>query len=109
MKERIYRIPFINKGEIYEIYARSVANSSLYGFLEIEDLVWGNASSLVIDPGEDRLRTEFKDVSCTLIPLHAVIRIDVVEKPGQAKITSFKEKSNVMPFPGPIYAPPLNE
>jgi hypothetical protein len=104
-QECIYRIPFMNKGEVYEIYAKGVANSDLYGFLEVEELVWGKAASVVIDPAEERLRNEFKDVSCVLIPLHSILRIDIVEKPGVAKITSVKEGSNVMPFPAPLYRP----
>lgn len=101
----VYRIPFTNKGELYEIYAKNVDNSDLFGFLEVSDIVWGSTGSLVIDPMEERLRNEFKGVNCTFIPLHAVMRIDVVEKPGTAKITPIAGGNNVTPFPAPIYTP----
>ncbi len=106
-KERIYRISFINKGEAYEIYAKGIAHGDLFGFLEIEDIIWGNNTSMVIDPSEERLRNEFKGVTCTFIPMHAVNRIDEVEKTGVAKITSIKG-SNITPFPTPIYTPTNN-
>ncbi len=103
----IYRVPFTSKGEIYEIYARNVDNSDLFGFLEISDIVWSSKDSIVIDPSEERLRDEFKGVNCILIPLHAVVRIDVVEKPGTAKIMPIAGSNNVTPFPASFYSPPV--
>lgn len=45
---------------MYEIYADSVGNCDLYGFVEVSDLAFSQqdetASSVVIDPTEERLR-----------------------------------------------------
>ena len=35
---------------MYEVYARDVHQSGLFGFIEIEDLVFGEKTSLVVDP-----------------------------------------------------------
>ncbi len=98
--ETIYRIQFFNQGQVYEVYAHSIYQSDLYGFIEIEDYIFGEKSQVVIDPGEERLRNEFEGVERSFIPMHAVIRIDEVEKEGQAKVTDTKGQ-NVMPFPVP--------
>ena len=85
---RIYRIAFYNQGNVYEIYARKVGPSDLYAFIEIEDIIFGERSKVLIDPSDEKLKSEFKGVKCTHIPMQAVIRIDEVEKAGQNKIIS---------------------
>jgi hypothetical protein len=98
-QQRLYRVAFINKGQLYEVYARSVASSDLYGFVEIEELVFGERTSLVIDPAEEKLAAEFANVKRSFVPMHAVVRIDEVDKRGTAKLTPVGEGSNVTPFP----------
>ena len=68
MTENTYRILFHNQGQIYEVYARSIYQSDLYGFVEVEDYVFGNHSQMLIDPAEDRLRSEFEGVQRSYIP-----------------------------------------
>ncbi|GMQ99246.1 MAG: DUF1820 family protein [Zetaproteobacteria bacterium] len=100
-KQHIYRISFINQGKVYEIYANHVGASDMLGFVEISHLQFGEKSSVVLDPGEESLKNEFKRVKRTYIPVHSVIRIDEVEKLGHAKITEAPEESkgNVMTLP----------
>ena len=99
-KKPIYKVIFHNQGKVYEIYARSVSQGGLFGFVELEKLVFGEKSSVVLDPSEENLKSEFRDVSRTYIPLHAVIRIDEVSKQGIAKAVAHAGKAeNVMPFP----------
>ena len=76
----IYKIMFLNQGEMYEIYARQVYQSDLWGFLEAEEFVFGERSQMIVDPAEEKLKTEFASVKRSFIPLHAVVRIDEVEK-----------------------------
>ena len=102
---RIFRISFINHGKIYELYAEAVRQAEVYGFLEIEGLVFGETTSVVIDPSEERLKSEFSGVTRTLVPMHAVIRVDEVEKQGQSKILDIDSDTNVTAFPGSFYAP----
>ncbi len=104
-KKTIYKIIFHNQGKIYEIYANSVHQGALFGFIEIEKLIFGEKSSLVVDPTEENLKSEFNEVSRTYIPMHSIIRIDEVNKQGAAKITAASESGeNVMPFP--VYTQP---
>ena len=44
MKERrIFRISSYNRGDIYEPCARSVRHSELYAFVDVEDIIFGDA------------------------------------------------------------------
>ena len=99
-KKTTYRVTFHNQGKLYEIYARNVNQSGLMGFVEVEDILFGEKSTVVVDPTEENLKAEFAGVSRTYIPMHAVVRIDVVEKSGQSKVTETTGGSDkVMPFP----------
>ena len=100
-KTHIYRIYFHSHGQIYEVYAHSIFQSDLYGFVEIEDYIFGEKSQILIDPSEDKLRQEFESVQRSFVPMHAIIRIDEVEKEGTAKVTE-TQGSNVTPFPMPV-------
>lgn len=100
-KKRSYRVIFHSQGKIYEIYARGVSQSAMYGFVEVEGLVFGERSSVVVDPSEEQLKSEFGHVKRTYLPAHSVIRIDEVDKEGQGKVIEGKPgAANVMPFPG---------
>lgn len=93
-KKQIYRITFANQEAIYEIYARKVCESEMFGFLEVEEFVFGENTSLVVDPSEERLKLEFSQVKRTFIPMHSVFRIDEVEKEGVAKVRDRSQESN---------------
>ncbi|MEJ2464956.1 MAG: DUF1820 family protein [Candidatus Thiodiazotropha sp.] len=67
---RIFKIVFLNQGKVYEIFARSVRQGELYGFVEVEDLIFQDSSSLVVDPSAERLKEEFAGVHRTRIPIH---------------------------------------
>ena len=104
--KKIYRIAFYNQGEIYELHAAEIHQSNLYAFVEIKDIIFGERSSVVVDPAEERLKSEFEGVSRTYIPLHSVIRIDEVEREGANKIISTdSQQGTVTPFP---QIPPRN-
>jgi hypothetical protein len=100
----IYKVLFVNQGKVYEIYARKVGHGQLFGFIEVEELVFGERSTVVLDPAEEHIKSEFAGVKRSFLPLHSVLRIDEVTKKGTAKITPI-EGGNVTPFPGPLYAP----
>ena len=98
---KIYRISFYNQGDIYELHAREIHQGNMYAFLEIEDIIFGERSAIVVDPAEEKLKSEFEGVKRTYIPLQAVIRIDEVEREGTNKIIATDSNSGkVMPFPG---------
>lgn len=98
-KRRLYRVSFLQQGNVYEVYARKVVQGAFYGFVEVEELVFGEKSTVVVDPGEEKLKSEFKDVTRFHIPMHAVLRIDEVSSPGVAKMVAGEPGSKVTPFP----------
>ena len=105
-KKRIYKIIFTNEGKIFEIYAKQVISGDLYGFVEVQGLLFGERTTLVVDPSEEQLKLEFNGVSKTYIPFHTIVRIDEVEKEGPGKIIqlSASEKGGLHLHP-PSYAP----
>ena len=103
----MYRITFHNQGQVYELYAKSVDSGAMYAFVAVEDVVFGEHTELVVDPSEEKLKDEFRDVKKTYIPMHAVIRIDEVSKQGTNKIIESGESGNITPFP--VTMPPKRE
>lgn len=82
----LYRVVFVNQQQVYELYAKRVYQAELFGFVVIEDFVFGENSGIVIDPGEERLKTEFENIKRSYVPMHEIVRIDQVERRGTAKI-----------------------
>ena len=97
----IYKIIFEHQDKIYEIYAKHISEGALMGFIEVEELVFSSAEDqLLVDPSEERLRLEFVGVGRSYIPLHAILRIDEVQKEGTAKIQDGSPVPNIKHFPG---------
>jgi len=102
--EHIFKVIFSNQGQVYEIYAKQFSQGELFGFIEVEQLLFGERSKLIVDSSEERLKTEFSGVRRVFIPMHSVVRIDEVEKPGPARITPAEAGSGVVkafPLPTP--------
>ena len=106
-KKSIYRIIFNSQGNVYELYAREVTQGAMFAFVEIGDISFGERSKLVLDPSDEKLKAEFSGVKRTYIPLHAVVRIDQVEKEGRAKVRpgGDAESGNIAAFPVPMKPP----
>ena len=103
-KEILYKVIFMNQGQVYEIYARQVDHGNLFGFIEVEELVFGERSGVVVDPSEEKIKSEFDNVKRTYLPMHSILRIDEVDKQGKSKVSKL-EGGNVAQFPMPIYTP----
>lgn len=103
----IFRIMFVNQGKVYEVYARKVSQGDLFGFIEVEELVFGTRSGVVVDPAEERIKSEFEGVKRSLLPMNSILRIDEVRKQGVSKISAL-EGSNVAPFPLPLAPVPTD-
>jgi len=100
----LYKVTFMSQGQVYEVYARGVGHGALFGFVEVEELVFGERSSIVLDPSEEKIKSEFKGVKRTYLPIHTIIRIDEVDKQGTSKISKI-EGDNITQFPVPVYTP----
>ena len=96
----IYRVVFVQNDEIVELYAKHIAEmESMFGFIAVEGFMFGEKSTVVVDPSEERLKALFSGVKRTYIPMQEVVRIDEVEKQGTSKITPLPKGSVVSPFP----------
>jgi hypothetical protein len=98
MEKSVYRVAFLNNGKCYEIFASQIEQAELFGFIELKELLFNSRSGIVVDPGEEKLKSEFEGVQSSFIPVHSIVRIDKVEKLGVASIGD--ANSNVItPFP----------
>ena len=102
--DSIYRICYYNRNQLYELYASSVYQGNLYGFIEVEGLIFGKRSEIVLDPSEEKLRAEFKEVKRSYIPMHSIVRIDEVERAGRPQA---HDESGVPPIYS--FTPPKNK
>ena len=99
---KLYKISFLSAGRIYELYARRVASSELWGFTEVSELVFDIGEGVVVDPTEERLRDEFGATKKLHLPMQSILRIEEVERRGALRIRDAASgETVVMPFPLP--------
>lgn len=109
-KNTLYRIIFLNEDQIYEVYAKNVSESDMFSFIQIENLVFGKGATLVVDPAEERLKAEFSGVNRFYVPMHAIVRIDEVEKEGVAKVHEISQTTgNIRRLNPTIYSADPND
>jgi len=106
MSTPLYKVIFYNQGHVYEIYAKEIYQSEMYGFIEVEGYVFGERSQMIVDPGEEKLKGEFANVNRSYIPMHAIVRIDEVEKEGTSKVSDIAAADKVAQFPFPKHLAP---
>lgn len=99
--EPVYKVIFQNSNQVFEVFARQIYQSDMWGFIEVEEFVFGERSQILVDPSEEKLKNEFKDVRRSYIPMQAIIRIDEVDKEGASKISEAGSGSNISSFPFP--------
>ena len=99
----VYKVIFHNNNQVFEVFARQIYQSDMWGFIEVEEFVFGERSKILVDPSEEKLKNEFGGVTRSYIPLQSIIRIDEVDKEGPAKISDTPSgEGNVsrLPFAG---------
>jgi hypothetical protein len=106
MADPIYKVIFVNQNQVFELYAKQIYQSDLYGFIEVEEYIFGERSGILVDPAEEKLKTEFAGVKRSYIPMHSIVRIDEVEKEGKVRIREGSAGAKVMSFPMPPGARP---
>ena len=98
----LYKVTFLNAGRVYELYARRVGASPLWGFTQVADLVFDVAEGVVVDPAEERLRAEFADTRVLHLPMQAVVRVEEVDRKGVSAVRDAAAGDGVVtPFPFP--------
>ena len=101
--KNVYKIIFIQLGEIYEVFAKQIYQSDMYGFIEVEEYIFNKDKQLVVDPSSEKLKKEFNKVERSYIPVNSIMRIDEVNETGEAKIK--ENKSQISPLPINIQPP----
>ncbi len=48
----MFKVIFYNQNQVFEVYARAIYQSEMYGFVEVEEFVFGERGNLVVDPSE---------------------------------------------------------
>jgi hypothetical protein len=77
--KKLFKISFINeKKEVLQIFANEVNPTSFLGLIEVSDIVFIDASDILVTPDDEKIRKEFQDVVKTYIPISYVVRIDEV-------------------------------
>ena len=56
--KNVYKIIFIQLGEIYEVFAKQIYQSDMYGFIEVEEYIFNKDKQLVVDPSSEKLKNE---------------------------------------------------
>ena len=46
-------------GEVYEVFAKQIFQSDMYGFIEVENYIFNKDKQLVVDPSSEKLKNEF--------------------------------------------------
>lgn len=95
----LYKVIFINRSKVYELYARDVFSSDIYGFIYVAELVFDQNKTIVIDPAEDKIRDEFENVNVLHLPVQSIIRIEEVKKKMSCKIRELKKGENIASIP----------
>ena len=101
--EPIYKVIFINPNQVFELFARQIYQSDLYGFIAVADYILGEPSPIVVDSAEARLKREVAGVKGRYIRMDASVRIDEIEKEGSVRIRDAKSsdgKVMTLPLPG---------
>ena len=57
-KEPVYKVIFQNGNQMFEVFARQIYQSDMWGFIEVEEFVFGERSQILVDPGEEKLKAE---------------------------------------------------
>ncbi len=100
--KKLYKVVFLSHGKIYELFARKVCGSALWGFTEVSGLVFGLGEGVVVDPTEERLRDEFAGTKVLHLPMQSVLRVEEVERAGPSAIRDAATGEKVVtPFPLP--------
>ena len=85
-----------------------MSQGGIFGFVEVADLIFRDETKKVIDPSRERIAKEFEGVPRTFVPLHSVLRIDQVEREGEARIrpgAAGAKRGEVRLFPAPLPVP----
>lgn len=91
----LFKVVFLQHDELHEVYARSVSESSMMHFVEVEALVLdapasSESGSPTQSKAQARLRSTYADVQRIYLPIQTILRIEEVHHVGTANIHSIE-------------------
>jgi len=101
-----YKVSFARDNELYQVCAREVRSSELFGLIELADFIFPR-NRLVYNPGEERIRREFSGIRRTWIPYHAILRIDEVLDTTESEVKIVPLNSAATPTPASAAGAPV--
>ena len=75
----LFSVLFVTQDKLYELSCRHLYQSEMYGFIEIEELIFGARSELWVAPSEGTLQQASSGVTRSFAPMHAKVRLDEVK------------------------------
>jgi Uncharacterized protein conserved in bacteria len=84
-KKGIYKILFVQLGEIYEVYAEAIYQSDRYGFIDVQEYIFDQNSQIFLDTIEEKLKNDFEGVQRSYIPIYCIMRIDELHNEANIK------------------------
>jgi hypothetical protein len=105
MSRKLYKVVFLNHGKIYELYAKRVAASDLWGFTVVSELEFAPRDTMLVDPTEEKLRDEFARTKSLHLPMQSIVRIEEVDERGTAAIRDGHSGEKIIPMPLPNRSP----
>lgn len=101
MSRKLYKVVFLNHGKVYELYAKRVSSSDLWGFTCVSDLEFAPRDGMLVDPTEEKLREEFARTRSLHLPMQSIVRIEEVDERGTAAIRDGASGDKIIPMPLP--------
>ena len=95
----VYKIIFHNGKQIFEVYAKHIYQSDMRCFLENDEMLCGERSANLVDPGEEKLKSEFSGVKRSYIPMQSIIRFNEVHKQAASKVSEGWYSGKIANFP----------
>ena len=92
----IYKVIFLNQNKVYELYAKAIYQSEMYGFVEVEEFVFGEVSQMIVDPGEEKLKNEFAGVTRSYIPCIRLFVLMKLKKKAWVKLLTLLQMAAVI-------------
>ena len=53
---RLYKVIFQNGNQVFEVLPAQIYQSDMWGFIEVEEFVFGERSQILVDPSEEKLK-----------------------------------------------------
>lgn len=95
MNKKLFKINFINsEKETLTIHASKVNPSEYLGLIEVSDIVFLDSSDIILNPQDDKIKKEFKNVERTFLPLNSIIRIDEVFFQKETQVVRLYDKQD---------------